>query len=574
MKNHDIAVIFSKIAQYLHLLDENIFKIRAYEKATQIIENFPLPIEKFKDNVEELQSLPGIGRSIAEKIIEYLNTGKIEYYEELKKIFPESLLEIMSIPGMGPKRTRVLYEKLGIDNVEMLKEYAKKGILEKLEGFGKKVVKNILEGIEFKEVSNKQFLYSESIEFAEEIVRYLKSEDILNLDICGSFRRKKEVVGDLDILCCTKKGKESSVIKKFIEMTNIKKILAQGETKASVIIEKDFQVDLRVVLEESYGSSLQYFTGSKEHNIKLREYALQRGYSISEYGVFNAKNKKYVCGKKEQEIYKILGLEYIVPELRENRGEIEFAREHKLPKLLELKNIKGDTHIHSNYSDGVNSIREITFFAEKMGYEWIIICDHSKSLKVANGLEEKDLYKKIGEIEQINKTSKIKILCGAEVDILSNGNLDYSDDILSKIDFVIAAIHTGFKQSEEQITERIIRAMENKYVHAISHPTGRLLLKRDAYKVDIAKIVEVAKKYNVLLEINAYPDRLDLNDINVKYAKENGIKFSIGTDAHDVNHLNYIVYGTNVARRGWLEKDDVINTMSYDQLKKFLKNKR
>jgi DNA polymerase (family 10) len=574
MKNSDLAEILYKIVKYLYLSEENIFKIRAYERAAQVIETFPEPIEKFKNSPEKLQDLPGIGRGIAEKIVEYLNTGTIKYYEELKKKFPESLLDLMSIPGLGHKRTKVLYEKLGIETIDMLKDYAKRGVLENLEGFGKKVVQNILEGIEFKTTSEKKFLYIDAQQVVDKIVNYLTSKEILKLDICGSFRRKKDLIGDLDILCCTKDEKKEFVVKKFVSIPEIKKVVAEGSTKASVITQKGLQVDFRVVPIESYGSSLQYFTGSKEHNIKLREYALQKGYSISEYGVFNVSNKKYVCGKNEHEVYKVLGLEYIPPELRENRGEIELAKEHKLPKLLELKNVKGDTHIHSHYSDGTNSILEIVSVAEKMGYEWIIICDHSKSLKVANGLEEKDLYKKIEEIEKINKTSKVKIFCGAEVDILSDGELDYSDDILSKIDFVIAAIHTGFKQSEEQITQRIIRAMENKYVHSISHPTGRILLKRDEYKVDISKIVEYAKKCDVLLEINAYPERLDLNDINVKYAKENGVKFSIGTDAHNVSHMNYMVYGINVARRGWLEENDVINTMSYSQLKKYLKSRR
>ncbi len=575
MKNQELIDLLTKIVQYLYLIDENIFKIRAYEKAIKTIENLPKPIEEFKNNPEKLYTLDGIGKGIGEKILEYLFTGKIVYYEDLKKQFPESLIEIMSVPGMGPKRTKLLYQKFGIENVKMLKEYAQRGVLENLEGFGKKVVQNILDGINFKSESGLRLLYNEAESLSKDITSFLtEDETISKIDVCGSFRRKKETVGDIDILCCPKKENDFSVIEKFTKYPGVKKVLSQGETKASIVINKNVQVDLRLIKKSSYGSALQYFTGSKEHNIQLREYALEKGYSISEYGVFEVDTKKYVCGKTEDEVYNILGLQYVEPELREGQGEILFAKQNKLPKLLSLKDIKGDTHIHSTFSDGMNTIEEIVHSSEELGYEWIIICDHSKSLKVAHGLDEKELQKKISEIKKVSNRTKLKIFCGTEVDILSDGSLDYSDEILAQIDFVIAAIHTGFKQSEEQITDRILRAMENRYVHAISHPTGRILLKRDSYKVNISKIIEAAKRYNVLMEINAYPDRLDLNDINTKYGKENGVKFCIGTDAHSIKHLNYISYGINVARRGWLERKDVVNTMSAKEIEKYLNFKK
>lgn len=575
MKNKEVAEQFYLIAQLLSLTDENPFKIRAYEKAAQVIESLPDAVEELAKNAEKLASIPGVGKSIAEKIVEYLNTGKIQRLEELKSKFPDGVLEMLKIPGLGPKRVRLLYEKLGIQDVQTLKEYAKKHMLRSLPGFGDKVEQNIIEGIELLSVSGQRLLLFDAIKIVDEIITELKNKEIINIDPCGSLRRKKETVGDIDILCCVTPGKEKYIIEKFTKLPSVKKVLACGETKGSVLISSNLQVDLRVVPKEVYGAALQYFTGSKQHNIHLREIANKKNLTLSEYGVFKiSKKDKPICGKTEEEVYKVLGLDYIEPELREDRGEIEAAIEGKLPKLIELKDIKGDTHIHSKYSDGANTIKEIADYAYKLGYEWVIICDHSQSLKVAGGVGINDLYKKIEEIKKLNKTSKVKILCGQEVDILSDGKLDYPDEVLKELDFVIAAIHTGFKQSEEQITERIMKAIDNKYVHAISHPTGRLLNKRSPYKVNITKIIEYASKAGVMLEINAFPERLDLDDVNSKYAKEHNVLLSIGTDAHHVSQMEYLVLGVYVARRAWLEKKDVVNTMSYSELIKFLKKRR
>jgi DNA polymerase (family 10) len=576
MRNKEVAEQFYLIAQLLSLTDENPFKIRAYEKAAQVIESLPEPIENLVSDFDKLSSIPGVGKSIAEKIVEYFNTGKIQRLEELKTKFPEGVLEMLKIPGLGPKRVRLLYEKLGIKDINTLKEYAKKGALRRLPGFGEKVEQNILEGIDLLSSSEQRLLLFDALKTVEEILAPLKkNKEVINIDPCGSLRRRKETIGDIDILCCVKEGKEKEIIEKFTKLPVVKKVLACGETKGSILTISNIQVDLRVVPKDVYGAALQYFTGSKQHNIHLREIANKKGLTLSEYGVFKIDKKdKPICGKTEEEVYKILGLQYIEPELREDRGEIEKAAKGELPKLVELKDIKGDTHIHSNYSDGANSIKEIVEYAAKLGYEWIIICDHSQSLKVAGGLEIKDLYKKIEEIRSVNNTSKVRILCGQEVDILSDGKLDYPDEVLKELDFVIAAIHTGFKQSEEQITERILKAMDNKYVHAISHPTGRLLNKRQPYKVNISKVIEYAAKNKVMLEINAFPERLDLDDINTKYAKEQGVLLSIGTDAHHVSQMEYLFLGVYVARRGWLEKKDVVNTLSYEQLVKLLKTRR
>ena len=576
MRNKEIAEQFYLIAQLLSLTDENPFKIRAYEKAAQVIESLPEPIESLSSDFDKLSSIPGVGKSIAEKIVEYLETGKIQRLEELKSKFSDGVFEMLKIPGLGPKRVRILYEKLAIKDVNTLKEYAEKGTLKNLPGFGEKVEKNILEGIELLNVSVQRLLLFDALKTVEEILNQLKkNKEIVNIDPCGSLRRRKETIGDIDILCCVNKGKEKEIIEKFTKLPVVKKVLAFGETKGSILTVSNIQVDLRVVPKDVYGAALQYFTGSKQHNIHLREIANKKGFTISEYGVFKIDKKdKPICGKTEEEIYKILGLQYIEPELREDRGEIEKAVKGELPKLVELKDIRGDTHIHSNYSDGTNSIKEIAEYAAKLGYEWIIVCDHSQSLKVAGGLEIKDLYKKIEEIRSVNNTSKVRILCGQEVDILSDGKLDYPDEVLKELDFVIAAIHTGFKQSEEQITERILKAMDNKYVHTISHPTGRLLNKRQPYKINIPKVIEYATKNKVMLEINAFPERLDLDDINTKYAKEQGVILSIGTDAHHVSQMEYLFLGVYVARRGWLEKKDVVNTLSYNQLLKFLRTRR
>lgn len=575
MRNKEVAEQFYLIAQLLSLTDENPFKIRAYEKAAQVIESLPEPIEELSKDFKKLSEIPGVGKSIAEKVVEYLSTGKIRRLEELKSKFPEGVFEMLKVPGLGPKRVRLLFEKLGIRDIITLKEYAQKGILRNLPGFGEKVEKNILEGIQMLSTSEQRLLLFDAIKAVEEILKELKNNDIINIDPCGSLRRKKETVGDIDILCCVKPGKEKKTIENFTKLSLVKKVNACGETKGSIITTSNIQVDIRVVPEEVYGAALQYFTGSKQHNIHLREIANKKNLSISEYGVFKIQNKeKPICGRTEQEVYEILGLQYIEPELREDRGEIEYAQKNQLPKLIELKDIKGDTHVHSNYSDGANSIKEISEYAYKLGYEWVIICDHSQSLKVAGGLDLKTLYKKIEEIKNLNKTSKIRILCGQEVDILSDGRLDYPDEVLKELDFVIAAIHTGFKQSEEQITERIIRAMDNKYVHSISHPTGRLLNKRAAYKVNISKIIEYASKAEVMLEINAFPERLDLDDINTKYAKEHNVLLSIGTDAHHISQMEYMQLGVYVARRGWLEKKNVINSFSKEELLKYLKKRR
>ena len=573
MKNKEISGILFKISELLNISNENKFKIRAYERAAQEIESLASPIE---DIIKSGTKLPGIGDGLTEKIREYLDTGKIKYLDELESQLPEGLLQIIQVPGVGPKKAKLLFDKLGITGVDKLYEFAKAGKLRELPGFGEKTEQNILSGIEFRQKTKGRILLDEADGLADAIIsRLKKNRAVKQISAAGSLRRKKETIGDIDILCAAEKGNEEKIIDEFTRLPEVSKVSAKGTAKSSIITRSGIQADLRVVDSSQYGAAMQYFTGSKEHNVLLREYAVRKGYSINEYGIFKSDNKnKAVGGEKEEDIYKVLKLQYIPPELRENRGELEAAKSNQLPVLVQNKDIKGDMHVHSTYSDGHNTIEEIANKAEQLGYEWVIICDHSQSLRVAHGLSETDLRRKIDEIRNINKKSKIKVLAGTEVDILSDGSIDYPDSALKELDFVICGIHTGFKQSEQQIADRVKKAFSNRYVHSMSHPSGRLLLARDAYAVDINKLIEYASAEGVALEINAHPQRLDLSDIYCKKAKETGVKFTVGSDAHYVNDMEYMKYGIFTAQRGWLEKNDIINTLLYSELLKFLRSKR
>jgi DNA polymerase (family 10) len=568
MKNREIAKIFRDIAKILELKGENPFRIRAYEKAAQNIENLGEQLEIIAKK-DDLISIPGIGTDLANKIKEILTTGSLRQYEELKKEIPQGLLEMMEIPGLGPKTVKLIYEKLKIETIERLEEAAKKGILRNLEGIREKTEENILRGISLlKKGKGRTPLYL-ALSIADNFVKNLKKmKEVETIEPAGSLRRKREAIRDIDILIISRKP--SYVMEKFVNLPFVKEILAKGETKSSVISRENIQVDLRVVEKESFGSALMYFTGSKAFNIKFRQLAIKKGFKINEYGLFRKDRK--IAGKTEGEIFSLMKMEYIVPELREDRGEIEAALEGALPKVINREDIKGDLHIHSKYSDGTANIEEIAKRAQEMGYQYVGICDHSQGLKIAGGVSVKDVYKKIEEIKKINKKNKkVRILCGTEVDILSDGKLDYPDNVLKEFDLVIAAIHFGFKQSKSQLTKRIIAACKNKYVHIIAHPTGRLWGVRESYEIDLDEILKVASDYKVALEINCYPQRLDLNDINCLMAKKRKVRLALGTDAHLLEQLEAIELGVSIARRGWLEKKDVLNCMDIDRLMKWLK---
>ncbi|MDD4954843.1 MAG: DNA polymerase/3'-5' exonuclease PolX [Candidatus Omnitrophica bacterium] len=569
MKNQEVSRIFRDIAKILELQGEIIFKIRAYERAAQAVENLQEDLEAVIEK-DGLTSIPGIGKDLSEKIKEIVKTGKLKYYEELKKKVPEGLIAIMEIPGLGPKTVKKLYEELRIDSVEKLEEAAKSDKLLKLEGVREKTKDNILRGIELVRKAGVRQPLNVGLSLAGSFVNKLKQlKEIDDIEVAGSVRRRKDTIKDIDILVTSKNP--AKVMEEFVRLGLVKEVLAHGETKSSVISkENDMQVDLRVVSHESFGSALLYFTGSKEFNIRLRQLAIKLGYKVNEYGVFSAKDKK-LAGSTEEEIFSLFKMPYIAPELREDRGEIDAALKKKLPRLVELKDVKGDFHVHSKYSDGVASIAEIAKELQEFDYEYTAICDHSQGLKIAGGLSKEEVYEKLKELGKVNKKSKIRLLSGTEVDITSEGTLDYPESILKEFDVVVAAIHSGFKQTKEQLTKRIIAACKNKYTNIIAHPTGRLWGAREAYDIDIDEVCRAAADNQVALEINCYPNRLDFNDINVMRAKKHGVKLSLGTDSHQLSQLHSMELGISVARRGWLEKKDIINSFSLSEVLKWLK---
>jgi DNA polymerase (family 10) len=569
MKNKELAKIFERWADILEFIGDSPYRVRAYRNAARLINDLSEDIEILAKE-GKLTSLPGIGQRLQSKILEFLRTGKIEEFEELKKQAPDTIFTLLDIPGVGPKTVKLLYDKLGIRSLEDLKRAIEKGKLLKLPGFGIKKVEKIRKGIELLEKSHGRILLGIAVFIADRIVETLrKHSEVEAISVCGSTRRMKETVGDIDILASGKNSLE--IIEAFVNLPNVKEVLWKGSKKASVIVEEGEQVDLRVIEPESYGAALQYFTGSKAHNIHLRTLAIKKGYKLNEYGLFEGERK--IAGKEEEEIYESLGMDTPPPELREDTGEIEAALNHSLPDLVDYKDIKGDLHVHSNWSDGASSIEELSLRALKMGYRYIAITDHSKSLKVAGGLSEEELLKRNEEIDRLNERfkGKIRILKGAEVDILPDGSLDYSNEVLSQLDFVVAAIHSRFSQDN---TERILKAMENPYVNVIAHPTGRIIGQRESYPLDLDAVFEKAKETGTALEVNAYYNRLDLKDSLCRLATKKGVYLSISTDSHHADHLWMMKLGVGTARRGWVEKRFVINAWPLKELLKFVKEKR
>ena len=563
MKNRELADIFEKMADILEFKGENPFKINAYRKASRILGDLTQDIGEIAA-AGGLKEVPGIGQGLAEKIEEYLETGKISKFEEVKKGVPDELIAILNIPGMGPKTLALLHREKQIGSLSQLETALEDGSLIGLPGIGEKKVENMKRGIQLLKQSKGRMNLGVAFPIAKRIVETLRAETGSDrIEWAGSLRRMRENIGDIDILA-TGADKEK-IVQTFTHLPEVKEVLASGETKASIIVEDGVQIDLRVVEEDSYGAALQYFTGSKGHNVHLRGIARVQGIKLNEYGVF--KGEKRVGGKEEKDVYDALKIPWIEPELREDRGEIEAAQEGRLPKLLQESEIKGDLHVHSRYSDGTSSIEEIADAAQKRGYHYVAICDHSKSLKIAHGLDESRLTRQIEEIDRINETLKgFRILKGSEVDILSDGRLDFSEKILEKLDLVIASIHSGFKQDKDKMTKRIIRAIENPMLDVFAHPSGRLLGARDPYEVEIAEVMETARRHGKALEINAYFERLDLDDLHCRKAKEMGLRLSIGTDSHRLDQMWMMSLGVAVARRGWLEKTDVLNTLSLKEI--------
>lgn len=567
MDNQLVASILYKIADILEIKDI-AFKPRAYRKAANSVETLSEDIEKvYKEG--RLMDIPGVGENIAEKISEIIETGKLEYYEKLKKTIPFDYEELMSVQGMGPKRIKILYQKLRIKNINDLEKAANEGKIRKLAGFGEKSEQNILESIKFAKMNKQRMLLGFALPLANEIAgRLRKVKGVKKVEVAGSLRRRKETIGDFDILAISNKPKE--LMDAFTSMAEVAEILGKGATKASVMLNNGMQVDVRVVPEESYGSAIMYFTGSKLHNIALRNIAIKNHYKLSEYGLFLG--SKQVAGKTEEEIYKRLGMQYIEPEIRENEGEIEFALKNKLPKLIPYNSIKGDLQMHTKWSDGLNTVEEMALEAKKLGYGYIAITDHTGNLKVAGAIDEKEMPKYMKDIEKAQKkVDGIKILKGCEVNIMDNGKPDMPSKILKELDFVIAGVHAKFKMDVKEMTKRIVAAMENENIDMIAHPTGRLLQKRPEYQVDLNALFEASKKTKTYLEIDAYPTRIDLDGVNVKRAIGSGCRIFINTDSHSKEQLNYMEIGIATARRGWAKKEDVLNTLPWNELKKKLK---
>ena len=585
MQNQEIANIFYQIAIYLEM-DNIPFKPQAYEKAGFALESLSEDIKNIfqKEGEEGLKKIPGVGENIAKKIIEYFKTGKIKEYEKYYCKMPVNIGELIQVEGIGPKMIKALYKNLKITNLGDLEKAAQQGKIRKLPNFGEKTEKNILESIAFLKRSRGRFLLSEALFLAEDIIRQLKKiKEIDKISVAGSVRRMKETIGDIDLLVTVQKGEKlaaKKVMDAFVNLNGIIKVWDYGLTKSSVRFDKKIDVDLRVVDDYEFGSALQYFTGSKDHNIKTRKLAIEKDLKLNEYGVF--KGKKLIAGKTEEEVYQTIGLPYIEPELRENTGEIEAAlrqaqgKPNQLPKIIDYNEVKGDLHCHSDWDGGENSIEEMAEATRLLGYEYLGISDHTKFLRIENGLDEKQLLEQHKEIQKINSRIqntgyRIQILHGCEANILNDGSLDIDDKVLAQLDYVIAGIHSSMKMTREEMTQRMIKAMRNPYVKIIAHPTGRLINKRDEYQLDIDKIIEVARETGIALEINSFPTRLDLKDTNIRKAIQKGVKLVINTDSHHQDHLQLMRFGIGQARRGWATKNDIINTWPIKKLLDFFK---
>ncbi len=564
--NAEVARILYEIGELL-TIKEDRYRSRAFLMAAQRVESLTEDIRRIRER-DELLEIPSVGKSIAAIIEEVLDTGGSSQLEELRESLPHGVRDIMELEGIGPKTALRLHKELGIVSLESLEEAIKAGKLRSLKGFGVKTEENILKSIEAYRGRQERFLLGGILPVIDQIVEYMKeSNAVIEAEAAGSSRRRKETIGDLDILVSSVRPEE--VAEWFISMPRVSRVISKGTTRSTIIVGPRLQVDLRVVPSESYGSALQYFTGSKEHNIKLRTIAVKKGYKLNEYGIFDRDTDKRIAGETEEEIYEILGMKYIVPELREDRGEIEAAMDDRLPELINLDEVRGDLHVHTEWSDGSASIEEMAEKARGLGLEYLAVCDHSKSLGIARGLDEERLREQMAEIDRLNeRLDGFTVLKGIECDIKADGSLDLSDSVLRDLDFVVASVHSGFRADEGQITKRIISAIHNEYVSTIGHPTGRLIQKRRPYALAIDEVFEASASQGVMMEINAFPDRLDLSDVNSRAAMEQGVRMSIGTDAHAPNQLEYLHLGVTVARRGWLGVENVVNSLSVDDLLK------
>ena len=573
--NKEIADIFRKMAAIYEFLDDQ-YRAMAYQRAAHIIESLPDDVRHYMET-GKLYTIRGIGESIASKIREYVETGKIQKYEELKKKIPEDFIELIDLPGFGPKTLKRIHDELGISTKEELIKALKDGRVEQLEGFGPKKVENMLKGLEMYEISKRRILLWDALQLSNYLLDKIKKlKEVKDAEVVGSVRRRKETIGDIDILVIAEDKDRMKIMDYFTSLEGIEKVLVKGPKKSSIVLKVDGnerQVDLRVFKKDEWGAALQYFTGSKQHNVHLREIAKEKGLKVNEYGVYKVDTNEKIAGETEEGVYESVGMQWVPPEMREDRGEIELALKHKIPKLVERKDIKGDLHVHSTWTDGANSIKDIVdFVRKKYKYEYIAMTDHSKAVRVAHGLDEQKLIEEINEINLINKMLGLDFIKkGIEVDILLDGSLDLSDEALSQLDWVVASVHTHFSRDN---TDRIVKAMENPYVTVIGHPTGRIIGSREGYPVDMEQVIKVAKETGTALEINSQPRRMDLNDIWIRKCVEEGVPLVISTDSHNLGNFEFMEIGVSLARRGWATKKDILNTRSWKEIQEFVNKKR
>jgi len=571
-KSKELAKIFERMADYLEFLGENPYRIRSYRRTAELLEELQEDLEEAYRS-GRLKRLPGIGESTLKKVEEFLKTGTLQKYEELRKKVPEDLLELLDAPGVGPKTLKLAYDLLGVKTKEEFIKALKEGKLNKVKGFGPAKAQKILKGIEIWQKSKERISLLEAYPIAQEVIEHLKKHPAVDkVSVAGSLRRMKETIGDIDILVSAPSERWEEIHEHFTSYEEVSEVLAQGETKSSVVLKNGRQVDLRTVSPEQWGSALQYFTGSKQHNIRIRDLAREKGLKVNEYGVFRLDTGERVGGRTEEEVYELLGMQWPPPEIREDWGEIELALEHKLPKLVELKDVKGELHMHTNWSDGVNSLREMVETAYKLGYQYVVVGDHTQSARVANGLTPERFKKQWEEIERLNEEYNPKgffVLKGAEVDILPDGSLDLPDEVLEKFDFVIASVHSRFERDN---TDRILKAIENPFVNMIGHPTGRQYGYREGYPLKLEEVVAAAKETGTALELNA--QRIDLPPEGVRKCVEAGVPIGITTDAHSARQLSLMKIGVGLARRGWASPGSVINALPLKELKAFVERKR
>ncbi len=566
----ELAQAFEDLAELSEIKGEVRFKVNAYHRAAEVVRSHGEELLQLEE-VKELRKYPGIGEGIAKKILEFKRGGSISKLEELKEEVPVELISLLQVPNLGPKRAKLVYDRLGVRTVEELRHAAEEHMLAELPGLGPKAEQNILEGIEHMQAASGRLLLHQAYRIQEKISRAMV-ERIPGLSIspAGSLRRMKETIGDIDVLVGSLEP--AAVMEAFCTLPDLSRVMLRGETKSSVVTRDGLQVDLRVVRPEEFGAALQYFTGSQAHNVRVREVAKKEGMKINEYGVFRVKSNRRLAGETEEEVYRALGMDWPPPEIRENRGEVEAAQAGELPVLLEREDVLGDLHAHTEASDGIASLEEMREAAENIGYSYLAITDHAAGLRVAGGLSRDELLEQVEAIRRLNAAggSPVTLLAGTELNIDNQGGLDYDDEVLSLLDLVIVSVHSGFRQERGQLTRRVVTAMRNPHVKVLAHPTGRLIGQRPPYDLDLRAVMREAHETGTALELNAFPDRLDLNDENLMEAARMGVKIALGTDSHRPEHLGFMLYGVATARRGWLGRDDVLNAMDTDELLQWL----